>query len=271
LLRIDLHLHSTASDGSLSPSALVWAAHAGGLDLIAITDHDTCAGISEAQRALATQLQVIPAIELSTTHESCEQHILGYFINPQHSTLQEYARNAVHKRQDRIEGMIERLKPFGVHLSLRDVLSSAEPAPRALGRPHLARALVQRGFVQTVNEAFERFIGDQGPAFLPTDLLTPKQGIDLIHQAGGVAVWAHPRASAVERYLNDFVDWGLDGVECYRPNAAATETMQLEEIALRRGLLTTGGSDWHGTWQGKLGDFYVTPEEIEKLLEVGGI
>lgn len=270
-MRIDLHLHSTASDGSLSPSALVWAARAGGLDVIAITDHDTCAGISEAQRALATQLQVIPAIELSTTHESCEQHILGYFINPLHPAIQEYAHNAVQKRQDRIDGMIQRLKPYGINLTLRDVISTADPAPRALGRPHLARTLVQRGFVQTVNEAFERFIGDQGPAFLPTDLLSPQQGIDLIHQAGGVSVWAHPRANAVDRNLTQFIEWGLDGVECYRPNAAPSETLHLEELAQRRGLLTTGGSDWHGTWQGKLGEFYVTPEEVERLLEVGGI
>ncbi|MEX2283439.1 MAG: PHP domain-containing protein [Gemmatimonadota bacterium] len=270
-MRIDLHLHSTASDGSLSPSALVWAARAGGLDVIAITDHDTCAGVEEARRALATQLHVIPAIELSTTYQRCEQHILGYFINPKNPALVEYARGAVEKRHVRIEGMIERLKPYGITLSMSDVLANSEPGTRALGRPHLARALVQKGFVQTVSEAFERFIGDQGPAFLPTDLLEPKHGFELIHQAGGIAVWAHPRATAVDQHLNDFVEWGLDGVECYRPNATPAETLHLEQIAQSRGLFTAGGSDWHGTWQGKLGDFYVTPEEVEKLLEFGGI
>ncbi len=270
-MRIDLHVHSTTSDGSLSPSALVWAARAGGLDVIAITDHDTCAGVEEARRALATQLHVIPAIELSTTHESCEQHILGYFIDTQHPAIQLYARGAVEKRRNRIAGMIEKLKPFGIALSMTDVLANAESATGALGRPHLARALAQKGFVQTISEAFDRFIGDQGPAYLPTDLLSPKQGFDLIHEIGGVAIWAHPRAAAVERHLGEFVEWGLDGIECYRPNAAPTETMQLEQIAASRGLITTGGSDWHGTWQGKLGDFYVTPEEVERLLEIGGI
>lgn len=270
-MKLDLHLHTTASDGSLSPSALVWAARSGGLDVIAIADHDTCAGVAEAQRALPSQVHVIPAVELSTTLESTEQHILGYFIDPQHKSMQQYSESAAEKRRERIRGMLERLRPYGIKLTLDDVIAAAEPGTRMIGRPHLARALALRNHVQTVGEAFDRFIGDQGPAFLPTQLLSPKQGIDLIHEIGGVAVWAHPRASALEKHLKAMIDWGLDGIECFRPNATPTETMTAEEYAKLHKLLMTGGSDWHGTWQGRLGDFYLSPEDVEALLEIGGM
>ena len=270
-MRLDLHLHTTASDGSLSPSGLVWAARAGGLDVIAVADHDTCAGVEVARRALPDDVHVIPAIELSTTHECSELHILGYFVDHTHAAIATYSHDAEEKRRQRIAGMLEKLRPFGVKLTLDDVIKAAEPGSRMIGRPHLARALVLRGHVQTVSEAFDRFIGDAGPAFLPTQLLSPQQGIDLIHEAGGVAVWAHPRATALEKYLDALVGWGLDGIECYRPNATPTEVAQIEERARARKLLLTGGSDWHGSWQGKLGDFYIGPDDVEALLEIGGM
>ncbi|MGH7472047.1 MAG: PHP domain-containing protein [Longimicrobiales bacterium] len=270
-MRIDLHLHSTASDGSLSPSALMWAARAGGLDIIALSDHDTCDGLEEALRSLPDQLHVIPAIELSTHNDGNEQHILGYFIDHRHESIRRYAEGAVEKRRDRIVRMIDKLATCGIRLSLEDVIANAEPGTRMLGRPHLARALVRRGSVNSVGEAFERFIGDAGPAYLPTQLLTPQEAIRLIHEIGGVAIWAHPRLNAVERYLDSFMAWGIDGVECFRPAATPAEALQLEQVACARSLLVAGGSDWHGTWQGRLGDFYVNHDEVEKLLEVGGI
>jgi predicted metal-dependent phosphoesterase TrpH len=270
-VRIDLHLHSTASDGSLSPSALMWAARAGGLDVVALTDHDTCDGLEEALASLPDQLHVIPAIELSTHHDGCEQHILGYYIDHRHEAIRRYAEAAVDKRRARIERMIEKLAACGVRLSLADVIASTEPGTRMLGRPHLARALVRGGFVNSVGEAFDRFIGDAGPAYLPTQLLTPLEAIRLIHDMGGVAIWAHPRLTAVERYLDTFSAWGIDGIECFRPAAAPAEALQLEQIAGTRKMLIAGGSDWHGTWQGRLGDFYVNHDEVDRLLEVGGI
>ena len=270
-MRIDLHLHSTVSDGSLSPSALTWAARAGGLDVIALTDHDTCAGVDEAMRSLPDHLHVIPGIELSSNLEDFEQHILGYFIDHKHYALQEYSETAFEKRRERVQRMIEKLHPYGLRLTLEDVLAVAEPGTRSLGRPHLARAMVRRGFVPTVGEAFDRFIGDSGPAYLPTQMLTPAEAIRLIHLAGGVAIWAHPRLSAVDRHLDAFVNWGIDGMECFRPNASADEAMRLEQIARHRAMVLTGGSDWHGTWQGRLGDFYVSHDEVERLLELGGM
>lgn len=270
-MRIDLHLHTTASDGSLSPNALVWAARAGKLDVIAVADHDTCAGVETARRSLPNQVHVVPAVELSTTFESYEQHILGYFIDPQHEAMLHYSKGAVEKRRDRIRGMLARLEPLKISLTLDEVMAAADPGTVMIGRPHLARALVKRGYTQTVSEAFDRFIGDDGPAFLPTDLASPREAIELIHDAGGVAIWAHPRVSAAERHLDAFVQWGLDGLEIFRPSAVAVEAEQLENLARRRGLLMSGGSDWHGVWQGKLGDFYVSADEVAALLERGGI
>ena len=270
-MRIDLHLHSTASDGSLSPSALVWAARAGKLDVIAVADHDTCAGVDEAQRSLPNQVHVVPAIELSTTYEGFEQHILGYFIDHKHAALVRYSDGAVDKRRARISGMLARLEPYKINLTLDEVVAAAEPGTMMIGRPHLARALVKRGYTQTVGEAFDRFIGDGGPAFLPTELATPRDAIELIHAAGGVAIWAHPRGTAAERYLDTFIRWGLDGMEIFRPSGLPGESDQLEQLARARALLMSGGSDWHGTWQGRLGDFYVSPDEIGALLERGGI
>jgi 3',5'-nucleoside bisphosphate phosphatase len=270
-LRIDLHLHTTASDGSLSPSALVWAARAGGLDVIAVADHDTCAGVEDARRSLPNQVHVVPAIELSTTFDGCEQHILGYFIDHKHPALCNYSEHAVQRRRERINGMLARLQPYKISMTLEEVVAAAEPGTLMIGRPHLARAMVRRGYTQTVSEAFERFIGDGGPAFLPTELSSPREAIALIHEAGGVAIWAHPRISATEKHLDTFVQWGLDGAEVFRPGASAVESQQLEEIVKRRRLLASGGSDWHGSWQGKLGDFYVSADEIGPLLERGGI
>jgi len=270
-MRIDLHIHSTASDGSLSPSALVWAARTGGLDIIAVADHDTVSGIAEAKAASQDRVHVIPAVEFSTTHDCGEVHILGYFIDPAYPDLLAYTLDAVEKRRERVRGMLARLAPYGITVTLDEVVQLAQPGTRMLGRPHVARALVQRGFVQSVGEAFDRFLGDSAPAFLPTEMITPRNAIELIHSAGGFAVWAHPRLSTLEREVDRFVDWGLNGLECYRPNAGAADIRYIEELCRKHGLMITGGSDWHGAWQGKLGDFYVNGADVEALLDAGGI
>jgi hypothetical protein len=270
-MKVDLHLHSTASDGSLSPSAVVWAARAGGLDVIAVTDHDTVAGVAEATSALPAAMHVVPGVELSTTLEGLELHILGYFIDPHDATLVAHAERAVHARRLRVQRMLELLGKYNIHVSFDDVLSAAEGSPRVLGRPHVARALQKKGYVQTPAEAFDRFLGDTGPCFLPTELLHPRAAIEMIRQAGGVALWAHPRADVLDRRLPQLLEWGLQGLECFRPRAAPEEIVTLQARARQHGLLLSGGSDWHGTWHGRLGDFYVESDDINLLLEVGGI
>jgi predicted metal-dependent phosphoesterase TrpH len=167
--------------------------------------------------------------------------------------------------------MLERLQAMGIIVPFDDVGAAAGPQARALGRPHLARALVQRGHAHSFAEAFDRFIGDAAPAFLPTNLLPQREAIALIHDAGGLAVWAHPRPDAFERSIRQMVDWGLDGVECFRPRCPPEESLRLEEACRSFGLLVTGGSDWHGTWHGRLGSFSVGRDEVGAFLERGGI
>jgi 3',5'-nucleoside bisphosphate phosphatase len=270
-VKLDLHLHSTASDGSLSPSALTWAARSGGLDVIALTDHDTCAGMEEALAKLPPNLHLIPGIELSTTLDGTDLHILGYFIDHKHQALVNHAQQALTQRAERVRKMIALLENYNIHLTYEDVVADASSTRGVLGRPHVARALQRKGYVQTIGEAFDRFLGDNGPCFLPTELLHPRDAIDLIRTVGGVSLWAHPRPDAFERVFPLLLEWGIGGLECIRPRATGAEIQFLEEHAKQRGLLISGGSDWHGTWHGRLGDFFVRNEEVEALLHAGGI
>ena len=270
-MRIDLHLHSTASDGSLSPSALVCAARTGGLHIIALTDHDTAAGVPEACQAGVGSIHVISGIEVSTTHVCGDVHVLGYFIDPAHARLVAYMREAEDRRRERMRSMLGRLDDMGVRVPFEDVLAAAGPSARTLGRPHLARALISRGYAQTHAEAFDRYIGDHGPAYAPVDLVDPREAIGLIHESGGLAVWAHPRLDIFEAEIGKFVAWGLDGIECYRPRCDAADSLRLEKHARAHGLLVTGGSDWHGSWHGRLGAFSVGTDEVGAFLERGGI
>jgi 3',5'-nucleoside bisphosphate phosphatase len=270
-VRIDLHIHSTASDGSLSASAVVWAARAGNLHVIALADHDTIAGYADAVAAAREFIHVVPAIELSTVHADRELHLLGYFVDPVAEELLEYTRRAAGWREERMHRMIARLNELGHSVSFEAVLRVAGPGARTLGRPHLARALVETGRVPTVGEAFDRFLGDEGPAYVPVHLLTATEAIDLVHRLGGLAVWAHPRSDALERDLAGLAASGLDGLECYRPRLGPADTARIESAAARHGLLLTGGSDWHGAWSGRLGEFAVTAEEVGPFLDRGGI
>lgn len=270
-MRIDLHLHSTASDGSLAPAALVRAAEAGGLDVIALTDHDTAGGVAAALAAQPVAVHVIAGIEVSTSLDGNEVHVLGYFIEPQHAALVEYSGRAATWRRERMRQMIGRLDEIGVRIAYDDVLAVAGVSAESLGRPHLARALIQRGYVQTHAEAFDRYIGNDAPAFLPAQLLDPEGAIRLIHDAGGVAVWAHPRPDRFEPDLPRLQELGLDGVECFRPRVAASDALHMERVTRAAGLIVTGGSDWHGEWHGELGDYALSRDEVGGLLERGGI
>jgi len=270
-LRIDLHIHSTASDGSLPPAAVVEAARAGGLDVVALADHDTIGGVEAARAAGAGAVHVVPALELSTTHGGAELHMLGYCIDITNPALVSYGARASGARESRMRDMLQRLNDAGVRVVYDDVLAAAGPRPESIGRPHLARALVKRGYANTVSEAFDRLIGDHAPAFVPTRLITPAEAIVLIHDAGGLAVWAHPRYDLLEAELPRMVEWGLDGVECYRPRVMHADAERIAATAARHGLFVTGGSDWHGEWQGRLGDFAIERDDVAEFLERGGI
>lgn len=247
------------------------AARTGRLHIIALADHDTIGGVREAQAAATGSVHVIPALEISTFNDRSELHMLGYFIDLLNPTLIGFGERASGRREERMRDMIELLGRLGVHVAYADVVAAAGPRHESIGRPHLARVLVQRGHVPNMGEAFDRYIGDEGPAFVPTRLITPSDAIDLIHQAGGVAVWAHPRHDVLEPMLPRLREAGLDGVECYRPRLSITDTDRIAAAAAAHGLFVTGGSDWHGEWHGPLGDFALERDDVADFLEIGGI
>ena len=270
-MRLDLHVHSTASDGAWSPAKLVQAA-VGRLDVIALTDHDTLAGFEPASSACAgLPLDVLPAIELSSAHRGREIHVLGYLVDPAAPALRVHEARAVSARERRMEAMVGRLKARGVAVDMGAVVDAAGPA-RGLGRPHLARALVEAGYAAGVPDAFDRWIGNRQPAYVPVELLDPAGAVRVVRAAGGIAVWAHPPGELVSELLPGLVQAGLRGVEVYRPRARADQVARLEATAHTSGLVVTGGSDWHGPGAGTfLGEFYVTGEELAAFLEEGGM
>jgi hypothetical protein len=269
-MRVDLHLHSTASDGSLPPAALVRTAVGGGLDVIALTDHDTVAGLAEAASAGAGLIHVIPGIEISTNRATGELHILGYYIDPASDSMHDHEATAVVRRHDRMVDIIAALRPAGIDVTIAEVVEAAGSA-HIIARPHLARVLVQRGYASNVSDAFDRWIGNGSAAFRPVNLATPEFAIQIIHAAGGIAVWAHPDIAQFRSDARRLASAGLDGVECFRPRCPPDESLELERATLGLGLLPTGGSDWHGPWSGRLGSFSLGREEIGAFLERGGI
>ncbi len=265
-LRIDLHLHSTASDGTVSPAEVVAHAHAGGLTHIALTDHDTAAGVEEARReGEALGVVVIPGIEVSATWEEGEVHLLGYGIDPTHPEIVSHGRRAGTVRENRMAGMVARLQAQGIPITLEAVEVQAGPERESLARPHLARALVAAGVVEHTWEAFDRLIGDEHPAFVPTDLVSLEEGLELIHAAGGISSWAHPPEALLDTLLPRMRRAGLMGLEVHRPRTPRERAGRLLRRARSVGLLPTGGSDWHGPEGGVLGEFHLDGSALEGL------
>lgn len=271
-MKIDLHIHSNASDGALAPSEVVTRAADAGLDLIALADHDTTAGVAPARAAAADRdIQVLSAIEISASHRERDIHILGYQVDPDAPILARHSTEARARRDIRIRKMIERLEELGVSVEYDAVIEEAGPNAQALARPHLARVLWNQGHVSSVAQAFDRFIADDGPAYVAVHALDVAGAIERIHQAGGIAVWAHPPMPLLGGALEEFVAAGLDGIECYRPRVAPPELDRLLSKARHHGLLVTGGSDWHGDWHGDLGSFYLGPDVLDDFLSRAGI
>lgn len=271
-MRIDLHVHSNASDGAFDPSEVVGRAASAGLDLIALADHDTTAGVGPAIRAAdGLDVTVIPAIEISASHRGRDIHVLGYTVDPDASALSQHSARARERRDERIREMIGRLEELGVTVEYEDVVSEAGPNAQALARPHLARVLWSQGDVSSVAEAFDRYIADDGPAYVPVDALDVAGAIERIHQAGGLAVWAHPPMPLLGGALREFVDAGLDGIECYRPRVSPPDLNRFLNKARQHDLLVTGGSDWHGDWHGDLGSFHLDDDVLAEFIDRAGL
>ena len=277
-MRLDLHIHTTASDGSWSPEAVVRGAAAGGLDVIAITDHDTTAGFgpaTAAARDLAAggqNIQIIPAVEISSTFQGRDVHVLGYFLDPEADAMGAHAERAGGRRIERMKEMVDRLVAQGIEVAYEDVERAAGPGRVTIGRPHLAKALLEKGYVSSVPEAFDTLIGDHSEAFVPTHLLDPIGAVEVVLASGGVPIWAHPPGDLVDTLLPPMREAGLQGLEVYRPRNKRSSVLRLESICKTSGLLASGGSDWHGPEGGAaLGDFFVAADEVEGLLGMGGL
>ncbi|MGD1854777.1 MAG: PHP domain-containing protein [Leptolyngbyaceae cyanobacterium] len=238
---LELHCHTTFSDGTLTPQQLVARAVAKGVKALAITDHDTISGWSEARTAAQSHaLEIVPGIELSTTYNERSMHILGFYPDPH--KLKQPLQERIRGRHRRAQKMVDKLSELGYPIEL----PTGNTAP---GRPHIAKALLTAGHVTSQQEAFQRFIGDHGPAYVPYEKFTAAEGIALLKSCGAVPVWAHPylfRGGIVEDILPELVQAGLMGVEVYHPHHSISEERVLEELCTQYGLVMTGGSDYHG-------------------------
>jgi predicted metal-dependent phosphoesterase TrpH len=265
----DLHTHTTASDGLDAPATLVQRARDVGLAAIAIADHDTVDAHLTLTDADTRGIAVIPAIEMSANVGTAEVHILGYFIDPTSERLADALAQLRRQRIRRVERFCARLTALGLPLTMDDVLAHA--TGESVGRPHIARAMIDRGYVGSVNEAFDEYLAGGRPAFVPRDDVTPEWSIELIHLAGGVAVLAHPYTTGdPSAMLDRLVPVGLDGAEVEYGAYDEEQRAVLRHLAAERSLIPTGGSDFHGAAHREntpLGNGRVPMAIVEQLRE----
>jgi predicted metal-dependent phosphoesterase TrpH len=263
---IDLHIHSNHSDGRQTPKQIVDASIALGLRVVSITDHDAISGhVAAISYADEKGIELISGIELSASKSDDDIHILGYYVRPDDSQLQESLDRFRRIRLERGKKMLERLAGLGIRVDFGDVLEAAGGAP--LGRPHLAEAMVKHGCVGSYNEAFYKYLSLGGPVYVPKAKLTPAQAIDLIHEAGGVAAMAHPALTKRDGMIEELAASGLDGIEIFHPTHNAATRKRYRKLAEKYGLFLTGGSDSHNRKgrYGDIGDEKVPFEYLDKI------
>lgn len=247
---IDLHVHSTYSDGTLSPAALVELAKRTGLRAIAITDHDTAAGVAEAvAQGTRTGMEVVPGIEISSWYTSVPLHILGYWFRPGDALLQQRLHLLQDGRQTRNDRILEKLNRLGIEVSAAELQAYSDGGQ--IGRPHIAQMLVDKGIVRSAEEAFVRFLRRGAAAYADRFKYYAGEAINMIKEAGGIAVLAHPvlldaSLASIPALLKGLQRQGLDGVEVYYPTHSKKAVKTLTSLAEKLGLLATGGSDFHG-------------------------
>jgi predicted metal-dependent phosphoesterase TrpH len=275
MVRIDLHAHTTASDGSLTPEELVRLAKQQGVATLAVTDHDTIAGLSQAvTEGRQAGVEIIPGIEISCLFGETELHILGYFINPDDPHLGPALAQYLASREERNPRIVQRLQELGCVLTYAEIKAAAGTA--TVGRPHIALALVRRGYVNSVSEAFDRYLADDAPAYIPRLLPSPAEAIGLIRQIGGIPVLAHPAYASrlkepFEQVCETLKGLGLLGIEAIYSSHNRRQTDRYRSISSNQGLLITGGSDFHGEAKPNLlvgtgyGNLIVPPDLLEPM------
>jgi predicted metal-dependent phosphoesterase TrpH len=263
---VDLHLHSRFSDGTFAPEELAAQARRCELSAIALTDHDSVEGCAAtAQACAAAGVEFIAGTELTAEQDDEELHLLGYCVDTQNGRLLTQIARFQAVRQDRIREMVSRLNKLRVPLSVEAVFALANC--RAPGRPHVARALVQGGLCGSLDEAFERFLKKNRPAWVPKFKMSAGEAIALIHQAHGVAVLAHPGLNRADEVIPSLVEAGMDGIECFHTKHSAATGEHYLGVANRFHLLVTGGSDCHGLSKGRplIGTVKVPYQHLEQL------
>lgn len=271
----DLHIHSTESDGELTPSEIVNEAEKIGLNTIAITDHDSVEGVSEAlDAAVGKNVTVVPGIELSTTYNNLEIHILGYCMDIDNKELREETHRIIGERKIRAQKIIHKLKNLGVHLSFSRVREIA--GGNVIGRPHIALAMIEKGYISSMQQAFTpKYFDNEGRAFVDRYKISPKRAFKLIQDAGGVAVVAHPGLSyrgigLDEEDIKKLIEDGLEGIEVYHSAHDNQHKIQYLQIADRYNLLITGGSDFHGKSHregSRIGSIKLDDKHVNKLMD----
>ncbi|HMH85842.1 MAG TPA: PHP domain-containing protein [Gemmatimonadaceae bacterium] len=261
---VDLHTHSTASDGTLAPEGVIEAAERCGLTALALTDHDTIDGVPAAREAgERLGIRVIAGVELSAFQEDNEIHLLAMHVT-HIASLETRLTGLRTGRYTRAQKIVEKLNTLGIPLTLDEVLLQSNGG--AVGRPHVARALIARGFVHDFREAFTRYLGTAGTAFVARERLSIEDAISIAHEAGALAIWAHPSDGGRRERLEPLVAAGLDGLEVRHPSHSAEDVKRLQALADFFGLVPSGGSDWHGAPDGprRLGIMNVPVEWLER-------
>lgn len=269
-MKVDLHAHSNASDGLLSPEQLVSTAFERGVRVFSITDHDSVESVPRAiEAARNTDITLIPGVELSAVHDGLDVHVLGYFVDIANGPFLERLASLREARLQRARVMVDELQKAGLELTLDQVLLLAEEG--SVGRSHVARALVDQGHADSVRDAFERLIGRGRPFYVPKETATPADAVATITDAGGVAVLAHPAITGVESLIPVLAREGLAGVEAFHAEQTKEQCLSLERAARALGLLVTGGSDYHGPTSpgGELGETELDEKDVEALLASG--
>jgi predicted metal-dependent phosphoesterase TrpH len=261
---IDLHTHSTASDGTLPPAQVIEAAARCGLKALALTDHDTVGGVAGAREAgERLGIRVIAGVELSAFQDDREVHVLALHLSHL-ETLEKRLLELRALRYTRAEKIVDKLNTLGIPITIDEVLLQSNGG--AVGRPHVARALIARGVVHDFRDAFMRYLGGNGSAFVPKDRLSIEDAIVIAHEAGALAIWAHPGDGGRRDRLEPLVAAGLDGIEIRHPSHSGEDMKRLQALTDFFGLVPSGGSDWHGATEGprRLGMMNVPGEWLDR-------
>ena len=274
-MKFDLHLHSTASDGRLSPEQIIDMAVEKGLEVVALTDHDSVSGVGVAIAYAVhyPSIQVVPGVEINTDLETGELHVLGYFINYTDKQFTASLQRIRESRVGRALKMVEKLKILGFPLDWRRVQELAKG--ESICRPHIAQAMLEKGYISTEREAFERYIGRTGPAYVEREKIQPVDAVEMVKKAGGLPVLAHPAdIQDLDELLSGLIQVGLVGLETYYANYDAATIRKLEVKAEKNKLLTTGGTDYHHFCDGSevpMGSVDVPLKSIVNLFEAAGL